>query len=553
MGNRVFPLIVAGAAAVFVASLATAQSPGIGIKKDSTLTGTGSAGSPIGVNFTNVQKRIGNSCAAGSSIRAIDSLGNVTCETDDGPTISGTPTANRTAVWTGSSTIAESSFPCDDSAGTMSCGNSASDTFALTGALSISTDGDPAIISTTKGTLTARNIWIGDAHPTVTTAFSCVALGRGALASNQTAGHVVAIGDNAFTNLNGNALADSVAIGARAGQFTTTAGDLVFVGYRAGEANTSGNSNTIVGSETFLVNQTGSSNTGVGAAVLASNTGSQNTAIGQSAMSANTSGVNNIGIGVNALAASQTGQANIAIGFEAMKLSPTTGTNNIAVGQTTCNGLTSGTDNVCIGRQSMSVATTSNNDVAIGALALTAMTTGFSNTAVGYSSLTANTNGAANTAFGNSSGVNVTTGGFNTIVGYNTGGGISTGSNNTIIGAQIGSLAAGLANMVIIADGGNSNSIVFQARGGLPTANHGALQAGSTNAFGSVTGVGAFTSVTLTFSAAYTNRSRCFIQAISGVQAFTVSQSASAPVVSCFDMAGVAANCVDFSYECVGQ
>lgn len=83
--------------------------------------------------------------------------------------------------------------------------------------------------------------------------------------------------------------------------------------------------------------------------------------------------------------------------------------------------------------------------------------------------------------------------------------------------------------------------------------NHGSLGTGSTNWVGNVTGVGAFTSVTLTFSTAFANRSWCFAQPNATGQVIYVTNSASAPVFNCTDMAGVAANCVDFSYHCVGQ
>jgi hypothetical protein len=182
---------------------------------------------------------------------------------------------------------------------------------------------------------------------------------------------------------------------------------------------------------------------------------------------------------------------------------------------------------------------------------MAANTTGYVNTVIGHGALPANTTGAGNVVVGTSSLPNQTTGNFNTCIGYASCAGITTGSNNTIIGGAIGSLAAALSDMVIVADG--NGDVVFQARGGTPNPSAGTIQAGSSNSYGTVTGIGANTSISLTFSTAYATRSRCFIQAVSGAQVFTVTQSASAPVIACFDMAGAAANCVDLSYHCVGQ
>lgn len=79
---------------------------------------------------------------------------------------------------------------------------------------------------------------------------------------------------------------------------------------------------------------------------------------------------------------------------------------------------------------------------------------------------------------------------------------------------------------------------------------HGSLGTGSTDCWGDVTGIGANTSTILTYSTAAANRSRCTAQPTGGVQVIQVTNSASAPTFSCFDMAGVAANCVDFNYQC---
>lgn len=88
---------------------------------------------------------------------------------------------------------------------------------------------------------------------------------------------------------------------------------------------------------------------------------------------------------------------------------------------------------------------------------------------------------------------------------------------------------------------------------GTPTANHGTLGTGSTDSWGNVASVGAFTSVVLTYSRAYTNRSWCTATPESANQFIRVTRSASAPTFSCFDTTGAAANCGDFTYSCAGQ
>jgi len=89
-----------------------------------------------------------------------------------------------------------------------------------------------------------------------------------------------------------------------------------------------------------------------------------------------------------------------------------------------------------------------------------------------------------------------------------------------------------------------------------PTVNHGTLAADSGNFVGEITGIGAFTSVTLTFGASgYGTSSHCIAQA-EGATAFAITVSTvskTAPVFSCFDMAGTAANCPDFNYQCWGH
>lgn len=89
-----------------------------------------------------------------------------------------------------------------------------------------------------------------------------------------------------------------------------------------------------------------------------------------------------------------------------------------------------------------------------------------------------------------------------------------------------------------------------------PSANHGTLDTGSTDFTGAVTGIGAFTSVTLTYSAAFGTTSWCIAQpnSVTIPELIYVTKSASAPVFNCVNSTtGVAANCDDFTYRCIGK
>jgi hypothetical protein len=74
-------LLLAGLAVLAVAAIASAQSVGIAIKKDTTLTGTGSSGSPLGVDTSIIQARVDGTCGAGSAVTAVAADGSVTCGT----------------------------------------------------------------------------------------------------------------------------------------------------------------------------------------------------------------------------------------------------------------------------------------------------------------------------------------------------------------------------------------------------------------------------------------------------------------------------------------
>lgn len=88
-----------------------------------------------------------------------------------------------------------------------------------------------------------------------------------------------------------------------------------------------------------------------------------------------------------------------------------------------------------------------------------------------------------------------------------------------------------------------------------PTVDHGTLDASSTNFIGRVTAVGAFTSVTLGLGGGgFGATAFCIVQP-EGARPFltTVTPSATAPVIHCFDPSGAPASCPSFTYQCWGH
>lgn len=116
----------------------------------------------------------------------------------------------------------------------------------------------------------------------------------------------------------------------------------------------------------------------------------------------------------------------------------------------------------------------------------------------------------------------------------------------------------GIFRMVLGADATPSGGIILSPN--TPTSvDHGSLETGSTDWWGTVTGIGANSAVVLTFSSTFPARSRC--TATTNSVAVTVetivvtARSATTATFSCYSVAAVPAlsNCDDFTYECVGQ
>lgn len=294
-----------------------------------------------------------------------------------------------------------------------------------------------------------------------------------------------------------------------------------------------------------------------------STTGSNNTAFGIDALSVVTTGRRNVSIGDKSLISAVDNADNVAIGYKALTLLATSGDDaNVAIGSLAMEHANNGaTRDIAIGYQALDALTTGFSNVAIGYASSAAITTGTDNIALGTQSLQVCTTGSFNVGIGPAALRNLTTGYANTAIGNHSGTGITTGFENTIIGAYVGdpaspALPATLQDMIILADGSGIEQDQVWLNPSAPTSlSHGTLGAKSSNTVGNVTGVGANTTVVLTFSQPFRNAAWCQAQLNTdtiGGQYIIVTNSKTAPTFSCF-LAGVASNCNDFSYWCTGN
>lgn len=144
------------------------------------------------------------------------------------------------------------------------------------------------------------------------------------------------------------------------------------------------------------------------------------------------------------------------------------------------------------------------------------------------------------------------------------------------LGTPEGTVSAPVGSIYSRRDGGTGTAFYVKATGtaktgwlssvqlegfgvavGTPAVNHGSLVTGSKNGLGGITSIGAFTSVTLTYSVAYATDSLCMATPLAvGTQEMIglTTHTGTSVTFSCINSStAAAANCVDFTYLCFGR
>lgn len=515
VGNKQIAVQVRGGGAHLAIDVVGYFRPPAGGYVSSITAGTGLTGGTItsigtiAADTAYLQRRVTGTCAAGSSIRSINSDGTVVCEADDVGTGTVTSVGTGAGLTGGPITAAGTiNLAATQLLPTVACASSQVPSWNgsawacatpnnFSGNVNLQDSANAGVGNITKPggaflhNFGANNVFAGvGAGNFTTTGTSNAAFGFNALKSNAAANNNTAIGAfslQANTSGAGNSASGAFALnsnttgvnnsasGAFALRFNTTANNNAALGAFALRFNTTGSNNTAGGAFALSTNVTGQNGTAVGAGALAASTADGNTAVGSFALTNTTTGLSNVAVGWNAAGSNLTGSANAVVGVGAMG-SNTAGDYNVVVGAGAMSLGTSGSGNVAIGTNAL-LQNTVDNNVAIGRHALNANTTGIDNTAVGAFALQASTTSGGNVGIGSYALFANTTGNGNVAVGRsavasntvgfsNTGVGdvalanTTTGASNTGIGR--GALAlnvTGSSNVAVGVDALNNNGV----------------------------------------------------------------------------------------------
>jgi cytoskeletal protein CcmA (bactofilin family) len=353
----------------------------------------------------------------------------------------------------------------------------------VTGSVTYSGD----LVSSTSGTSNFRagvnagnsiasgaqyNTLIGDnAGTAVTTGDRNVAVGFGALQSEDANGYNVAVGYAALDALNAGADAYNVAVGYAAGNNVTTGIHNVLIGGLAGDALKDADQNVAIGHAALTADTFGHASVAIGREALVTQnfttaTNVYNVAVGHNAGQAVTTGYYNTLIGGIAGDALTDGIKNVAVGQNALG-ADTQGDNSVAIGVNalyTQNGVNGNVYNTAVGANAGFAVTSGYYNTIVGGLAGDLMTTGTSNTIIGFACASSGViTGANNTMMGDSAGAVLTSGASNVFIGKDAGDTVTQGSKNICIGQNSGSSSATDEHVIIIGHdiNGSGNDFSF--------------------------------------------------------------------------------------------
>ena len=227
--------------------------------------------------------------------------------------------------------------------------------------------------------------------------------------------------------------------------------------------------NVAIGYQSMFYNTSGQRNVSIGLSSLFKNTTAVDVvAVGYSALTQNTTGSYNVGIGSRVLEQNTTGQRNTAFGYYSMR-NNNIGISNLAIGHSSLyNGLSN--SNVALGHESLYNVRNGAFNVAVGSdtgynLGIDS-TSDVYNTFVGARAAYGLSAGSYNTFIGSADSTKpgFTNGNYNTWVGSHIIGNSSSNTHNTVIGANV-TIASGITNSIIIANGSGQQRIIVNATG----------------------------------------------------------------------------------------